>query len=448
MKYAILKVSALFAVLFLFSANKTVEAQYRIYGVTGHLCYFDYSSGEFHTLPEYSVPSPNLSFGCTIDPFNGRYFYKTAPFPNNSSVTTLLLDSTGLDVSPTLIFPDFMEYNCLNNSLIFQSLDGSFWSYDLGAKKVKKLSTLQPFTGILYGETRVYSPVDNLYFNQRWYNDTVYFDVIDGITGEMISSHVSGLDFVESAVVDYKTGYFYGIIDDTVVEFDPITDKKIPIVKLPLHEVHLNNQMAVFDQVFSKYIVPTYNGGKHQASYIVVDVVNKKVDTVMRQPNDSVNWQQIYSKPAPFIVQLGDSLVCPYGKSYVWFCDGDTLLTGTTNSLKPEKNGYYKVEVHFASYSDVTEEIYFKYNGAAENSAEESIKIFPNPVRDKLKIQYNAVGLKDAYLEIFDIQGKIIVRRNLFDKNTVINTTGLEKGVYIVKIITPHGTKEEKVIKY
>jgi len=450
MKPIIYKVSALFVLvtLLLFLTSNTLSAQNRIYGNANHLlCYFDYSSGQYTTLQEYYLPFPNTSSGCTIDPFNGRYFYKTAPTDQYSSITTVLLDSIGEDISPAFEFPDLLEYNCLNNTLMFQTKDGSFWSYDIELKKAIKLSTLLPRSGIISGKSRVYSPITNQYFNQRYYNGNIYLDVIDGINGEMISSHISPFEYIGSVVVDYNTGNYYGIMNDSVVKFNPLTDEITPIVKLPIPFVHLNNQMAVFDQKSAKYIIPLFVNNENKAYYIVVDVIYSNVDTVIPQPNMYVDWQQIYSKPSPLILQLGDSLICSYGKSYLWFYNGDTIFNCTSNVLKPKKSGYYKVEVRFSDYTNITNEIFYNYLGTTEKLTE-TFKVFPNPVHDKLKIQYINNHFAGIYFEIIDIQGNVIIRRKHLQKDMIINTSFLKNGVYIVKLTTQEKTTEKKFVKF
>jgi len=70
------------------------------------------------------------------------------------------------------------------------------------------------------------------------------------------------------------------------------------------------------------------------------------------------------------------------------------------------------------------------------------IKIYPNPVKDELRIESNGLTIKK--MEILDITGKTIVN---LKSGKVINVSALPSGIYLVKIETDNGVVTRKFVK-
>ena len=79
----------------------------------------------------------------------------------------------------------------------------------------------------------------------------------------------------------------------------------------------------------------------------------------------------------------------------------------------------------------------------AQISSDE-ILIFPNPAQNNIQINLPSTGI---YLKIIllDLQGKVHRNTTIENKNIVINTDGLNNGVYIVKIISNHSIEMKKI---
>ena len=71
-----------------------------------------------------------------------------------------------------------------------------------------------------------------------------------------------------------------------------------------------------------------------------------------------------------------------------------------------------------------------------ENSKTTVFKVFPNPANDNINIEFsNPENVESNYIEIFDIQGRLIISQNLFsDKYNKVNISHLQKGMYIYKL--------------
>jgi uncharacterized pyridoxamine 5'-phosphate oxidase family protein len=68
------------------------------------------------------------------------------------------------------------------------------------------------------------------------------------------------------------------------------------------------------------------------------------------------------------------------------------------------------------------------------------VKIYPNPVKDVLNIQYTGKLLNEMQIDIFDLAGKNISSRKVFDvesgQNISLNVNSLRNGIYMCKMIS------------
>jgi len=69
-----------------------------------------------------------------------------------------------------------------------------------------------------------------------------------------------------------------------------------------------------------------------------------------------------------------------------------------------------------------------------------SAKLYPNPVKDVLNIQYSGKLLNEMQIDIYDITGKSISSRKVYDvesgQNISLNVNSLRNGLYICKMIS------------
>jgi len=77
-------------------------------------------------------------------------------------------------------------------------------------------------------------------------------------------------------------------------------------------------------------------------------------------------------------------------------------------------------------------------------SIKNEINIYPNPSNDFIYI--NISNEDELQVEIFDINGKSLFNKNIFDKNKKIDVSGFSKGVYILRIIDNNEIFHEKLI--
>ena len=91
-----------------------------------------------------------------------------------------------------------------------------------------------------------------------------------------------------------------------------------------------------------------------------------------------------------------------------------------------------------------TKDISFKANNYNEKFLNNQIKVFPVPVKDILNINYK--GNITLNIEIIDITGKTVFRKNNLTPSNIINTNNLSKGLYYLNFKTNQNTITRKII--
>jgi len=128
-----------------------------------------------------------------------------------------------------------------------------------------------------------------------------------------------------------------------------------------------------------------------------------------------------------------------------------TILDDHTIGLFYEANDYK--EIRFARFSlnwltDGTDSIQAPViiNGVKKKA---NIKIYPNPARDLLNIRFSFGQSQDVILEISDLNGKLLIRKEINEikeKTSTIPTEILEAGTYMVSIKTDKQTYSRKIV--
>jgi uncharacterized protein (TIGR02145 family) len=73
------------------------------------------------------------------------------------------------------------------------------------------------------------------------------------------------------------------------------------------------------------------------------------------------------------------------------------------------------------------------------------IKTYPNPATDKINI--DCANRQDLKMQVFNTVGQCVLQRELNAQTNTIDISSLTRGIYILKITSPNGTIEKKIIK-
>lgn len=125
----------------------------------------------------------------------------------------------------------------------------------------------------------------------------------------------------------------------------------------------------------------------------------------------------------PVISISGDSLITSEADSYEWYFNGQPLNIDS-QSIFPENNGQYMVEVSsFGKCVSQSEIFNYSVSLLSEENAEE-VMIYPNPSVNSVTV--SSESNKAKTLRVYDSNGRMIKKLGFKDKFSI----SLEKGVY------------------
>ena len=116
----------------------------------------------------------------------------------------------------------------------------------------------------------------------------------------------------------------------------------------------------------------------------------------------------------------------------LWYCaesitlakDGGVLMTAHSRDLT-DLNHWGSVVVKFPA------EDFVGIEEAHDNGLKVAVA-YPNPGKDVLNIR---TGLKDARVEVYDMNGRLVHNQQITDNITLINTTSWPAGSYVWKVV-------------
>ena len=73
------------------------------------------------------------------------------------------------------------------------------------------------------------------------------------------------------------------------------------------------------------------------------------------------------------------------------------------------------------------------------------VSIYPNPTSDILKVKL--LKNEKSKIEIYDLSGRLVKQMNANSDNIELNVSALDKGTYLINIVTPSDTISKKIIK-
>ena len=123
------------------------------------------------------------------------------------------------------------------------------------------------------------------------------------------------------------------------------------------------------------------------------------------------------------------------------FPTGNMLVTKTDAST----NTYALSGIRYLNFTDLTTSI---SKGIEANS---NIKLYPNPVTDRLQISYESLKVGRVQVEIMDVQGKILYQQTINCQNgtnhTIIPVSQLSEGLYICRVQSDDKIEMNKFFK-
>jgi len=77
-----------------------------------------------------------------------------------------------------------------------------------------------------------------------------------------------------------------------------------------------------------------------------------------------------------------------------------------------------------------------------------NVLLYPNPVRNKLTLQWDAAMLVET-ISVYALNGKLMYIESISKErnSSILNLSGISEGIYFIKVATQKGTFTEKIIK-
>ncbi len=149
----------------------------------------------------------------------------------------------------------------------------------------------------------------------------------------------------------------------------------------------------------------------------------------------------------------------PIGGYSLPFTNNLFLLDSITGNLiwdSPIVSGDYNIAILIEEWrqgikiGSIIRDVQFQIDsgntGIRNNSEKFEINIFPNPTKDYIYINPNQPINKNSNIELYDRKGKLILRENLYNKNSIY-IGNLASGVYILHLINEGEIFTKKIIK-
>jgi hypothetical protein len=282
-----------------------------------------------------------------------------------------------------------------------------------------------------------------------------YYIVLGGFRGEVLSTcmipwYDDGPLTPEGLVADFETGKVYAHHNDIVFSINPYYCDYEILLTIPTYHSHANKQIATYDQVNKKYIVP-FMTANYTSKIAVIDMITNLVDTIYLQPDKWMDEHQIFCKPATRLNLIDEVLNSTYGDYYHWFIDNFLLQNADENYLFPFEQGNYQVLVDYPAYSSLSNIVSYYFAGSTFQFEDDFVKIYPNPCFDKIEIEIdgNTDFLSEpAKICIYNIQGVKLIEKILSGTKCAISLEAVNAGFYLVYFEDDHASKQiRKILK-
>ena len=78
---------------------------------------------------------------------------------------------------------------------------------------------------------------------------------------------------------------------------------------------------------------------------------------------------------------------------------------------------------------------------------DEAVRIYPNPANDIITVENTSLLNKETIISIYNMQGQLMLQKDIQQAKTEINISELHSGMYYIKVKTKKGTIVKKLIK-
>ncbi|HEV8505747.1 MAG TPA: FG-GAP-like repeat-containing protein [Chitinophagaceae bacterium] len=156
------------------------------------------------------------------------------------------------------------------------------------------------------------------------------------------------------------------------------------------------------------------------------------------------------STAAPVISVNAAALVSSAATGNQWYLNGNLIVGATGQTYQPTESGNYSVvSTVNGCVSDASSPYNFILSGIVNLGNDQYLNFYPNPVKDKLYVDWNINNTSSLNFEVVSLQGKQVLINKNVGNGSKINLSKLPQGMYLIKIYNSTLTinKTVKVIK-
>lgn len=157
----------------------------------------------------------------------------------------------------------------------------------------------------------------------------------------------------------------------------------------------------------------------------------------------------VVTVPTPLITKnAANELVSSAASGNQWYMNGVVIAGAIAQTYLPTQNGSYTVKASAnGCTSDFSAAHQFALTGIIELGNNQFIKLFPNPIKDKLTINWNINGVYSLTVAISDIQGRQVLLNNNIHNGATVDFSKLPQGAYFIKVYSNNQLKINSTVK-
>lgn len=240
----------------------------------------------------------------------------------------------------------------------------------------------------------------------------------------------------------------------------------VDVIALPVATIVPQGPTAVCEGEFVVLAAPSnpgytyswsFNGtpipGANQQIYSVFQSGSYTVEITNTCGSDlsSPQFVSVSNPPAPMITQQNDTLFSNAPMGNQWYLDGNPISGATNSYYVPAAEGNYSVVVTDTNgcISDTSNSVHYIPAGLAENN-DTGIKIWPNPTKGVVNIDYYGLNVKELVLTLTDVPGRILIKEKLSAINNgfhhVVDLSKYSRGCYFISLENEGSSIQKKII--
>jgi hypothetical protein len=151
----------------------------------------------------------------------------------------------------------------------------------------------------------------------------------------------------------------------------------------------------------------------------------------------------VITVPTPAISRIDTLLTSSAATGNQWYFNGSAVQNATAQTIRPLQDGNYTVQVTANGCTSALSAVYsYVLTGIIDLGNNQFIKLWPNPVRSVMILQWNVPNLQTLSVEVRDIRGQLALFNRNIRSGETINLSALATGTYFVKM---YGTNRNPV---